>query len=88
MAAKLPALRVGLLLSLGGMVVLISVKGRVDSKTTERLEGLRQWKNPMIEPPTSRLVALPQPTKLPRDHSEMEMMWESVVVSDLRIIPH
>jgi hypothetical protein len=61
MVVRLSALRAGRPLPPGGFLVLISVRGRADSRATVRLEGLYQSKNPVtssgIEPATFRLVA-------------------------------
>jgi hypothetical protein len=61
MAVGLSALRAGRPLPPPGrFLVLISVRGWVDSRAIVRLEGLEQLKNPMtslgIEPATFRLV--------------------------------
>jgi hypothetical protein len=57
-------------LPLGRFVALISVRRCVDSRTTVRLEGLGELKNPMtsgIEPALpSGLSTVPQLTMLPR----------------------
>jgi hypothetical protein len=61
MAVKLSALRTGRPLPPGRFLVLISVRGWIDSRATVQLEGLGQFKNPVtslgIEPVTFRLVA-------------------------------
>jgi hypothetical protein len=61
MAVRLSAICAGLPLAPGRILVLISVRGRVNPRDIVRLEGLGQLKNPMtssgLEPATSRLVA-------------------------------
>jgi hypothetical protein len=61
MAVRLLALRAGRPLPPGRFLVLISVRGWVDSRAIVWLEGLGQLKNPMtlsvFEPATFRLVA-------------------------------
>jgi hypothetical protein len=69
MAVRLSALRAGRPLP-PRFLVLISVRGSVDPRAIVQLEGLGQVKNPMtsseIDPATFRLVAVPEPTMLPR----------------------
>jgi hypothetical protein len=61
MAMRLSALRDGQPLTPGRFLVLISIRGFVDSAAIERLEGLGTLKNPMIsseiELATFQLVA-------------------------------
>jgi hypothetical protein len=66
MAVRLSALSAGRLLPQGKFLVLIPVRGSVDSRVIVRLEGLGELKNPLtssgIEPACS---IVPQPTTLP-----------------------
>jgi hypothetical protein len=59
MAVRLSALRAGHLLPPGKFMVRISVRGWVDSRDIEQLEGLDELNNPVtswgIEPATFRL---------------------------------
>jgi hypothetical protein len=61
MVVRLSDLRAGHPLPPGRFLVLISVRGSVDPRAIERLEGLGQLKNPMtssgIEPAISRIVS-------------------------------
>jgi hypothetical protein len=61
MAVRLSGLRVGRSLAPGSFLVLISVRGRIDSRIIVRLEGLGKLKNQMIssgiETATFQLVA-------------------------------
>jgi hypothetical protein len=61
MEVRLSALHAGHLLPPRRFLILISVKGLIESRATVRLEGLGQLKSPMtssaIEPATFRLVA-------------------------------
>jgi hypothetical protein len=61
MAVRLSVLRAGRCLPQGRFLVLISVRGWVDSRAIVRLEGLGKLKNPVTssqtEPLTFRLVA-------------------------------
>jgi len=47
MVVNLSALSIGHLYPPGNILVLISVRGWVDARTTVWLEGLCQWKIPM-----------------------------------------
>jgi hypothetical protein len=73
MTARLSTLRAGRPLTPGRFLVLIPIRGWVDSKAIVKLEGLGKFKNPVtssgLEPATFRLVAyyLNQPLyRIPR----------------------
>jgi hypothetical protein len=60
--ARLSALHTGRFLPPGRFVVLISVRGCVDSRAIVQLEGLCKWENPPrpgLEPATIQLVTQP-----------------------------
>jgi hypothetical protein len=80
MAVRLSALSAGRPLSLGIFLVLISVRGWVDTRTTVRLEGLGRLKkksDDLIGKRTRDLPAcsiVPQPTTLPRAHKVVPVL--------------